>query len=79
MKKLIIGICLVLFLTACTNQRQEYYSNCNTCTKSYTVRKPVEIVYEDVTYTTVYEPKTYVERKRIKQPYNNCNKKLSCY
>ena len=43
---------------------------CNSCTKSYTVSEPVEVVYKNVTYTTVYEPKTYSNTTYVKKPYS---------
>lgn len=49
-----------------------YNSGCSTCSTSYTVSKPVEVIYKDVTYTTVYEPKTYEEVSYSRKPYNSC-------
>lgn len=79
MKKLLLGIFLVLLLTACAQNRYAYEGQCDrrSCyseptSYQYTVRKPVEIIYEDTTYTTVYEPKTYISTKRISKPYSNC-------
>ena len=44
---------------------------CNTCgPHSYTVSEPVEVVYKNVTYTTVYEPKTYSNTTFVKKPYS---------
>lgn len=43
---------------------------CNACSKSYTVSEPVEVVYKNVTYTTVYEPKTYSNTTYVKKPYS---------
>ena len=44
---------------------------CNTCgTQSYTVTEPVEVVYKNVTYTTVYEPKTFSNTTYEKKPYS---------
>ena len=43
---------------------------CNSCSpRSYTVTEPVEVLYKNVTYTTVYEPKTYSETTFVKKPY----------
>ena len=43
---------------------------CNSCgPRSYTVSEPVEVLYKNVTYTTVYEPKTYSETTYVKKPY----------
>ncbi len=50
---------------------------CNTCgPRSYTVEEPVEILYKNVTYTTVYEPKTYSETSYVKKPYSCPNGNL---
>lgn len=54
-------------------------NNCNTCTTSYTVRKPVEVIYENTTYTTVYEPKTYTTVTHERKPYNKCENSDLCY
>ena len=43
---------------------------CNTCTQSYTVRTPVQVVYKNTTYTTVYEPKTFTRTSYETLPYN---------
>lgn len=54
-------------------------AGCNTCgSHSYTVSEPVEVVYKNITYTTVYEPKTYSNTTYVKKPYtcgqgNLCN------
>lgn len=79
MKKLLLGIFLILVLTACAQNRYTYRDQCDRqacysklAASQYTVRKPVEIIYEDTTYTTVYEPKTYVETRKVKKPYTNC-------
>lgn len=75
MKKVLLGIFLVLLLTACAQESVRYVeTNCRNCNSQYTVRKPVEIVYEDVTYTTIYEPRTYTKTKRVVVPYKNCEK-----
>ena len=50
---------------------------CNTCgPHSYTVSEPVEVVYKNVTYTTVYEPKTYSDTTYVKKPYSCPNGNL---
>lgn len=54
-------------------------NNCNTCTTSYTIRKPVEVIYENTTYTTVYEPKTYTTITHERKPYNRCENSDLCY
>lgn len=56
-----------------------YYNECNTCSTSYTVSKPVEVIYKDITYTTVYEPKTYEEVSYSRKPYNSCTNSDLCY
>ena len=37
---------------------------------TYTVSEPVEILYKNTTYRTVYEPKTYSSVSYVKKPYN---------
>lgn len=37
--------------------------------ESYTVSKPVEVLYKNTTYTTVYEPRTYEEVSYERKPY----------
>lgn len=90
MKRFIL--CLVLLLGACTTTQQNVqqsptyvethgsYSryNCNTCSTSYTVSKPVEVIYKDTTYTTVYEPKTYSSTSYSRKPYDSCTKAELC-
>ena len=50
---------------------------CNSCgPRSYTVTEPVEVLYKNVTYTTVYEPKTYSETSYVKKPYSCPNGNL---
>ena len=61
------------------NSAVNRYNNCNTCTTSYTVRKPVEVIYENTTYTTVYEPKTYTTVTHERKPYNKCENSDLCY
>ena len=36
---------------------------------TYTVSEPVEVVYRNTTYRTVYEPKTYSSTAYVKKPY----------
>lgn len=57
----------------------QHTNHCNTCTTSYTVRKPVEVIYENTTYTTVYEPKTYTTVTHERKPYNKCENSDLCY
>ena len=54
-------------------------TECNTCISSYTVRKPVEVIYENTTYTTVYEPKVYTTITHERKPYNRCENSDLCY
>lgn len=73
MKKLLSIFSLVLALTACS-------SMCDNCyygqEQSYTVSQPVEVIYRNTTYRTVYEPKTYKEVTLERRPYKA---KLTCY
>lgn len=79
---------MLLFVIACTSAPevkpvyqapvQPAYHNNNCCTQTRTVRRPVEVIYEDTTYTTVYEPKTYTSTKRVSMPYNDCAIKSLC-
>lgn len=80
MKKVLLGIFIVLLLTACAQERVQYVkTDCRNCNSQYTVRKPIEIVYEEITYTTVYEPRTYAKTKRVTVPYKNCEKTYKKY
>lgn len=58
--------------------RPTYNDNCNTCSTSYTVSTPVEVIYKDTTYTTVYEPKTYISTSYSRKPYDACTKAELC-
>lgn len=73
MKKLLSIFSLVLALTACS-------SMCDNCyygrEQSYTVSQPVEVIYRNTTYRTVYEPKTYKEVTLERRPYKA---KSTCY
>lgn len=69
MKK-ILFLLLPLLVSACATE------TCSTCTASRTVRRPVEVIYENITYTTIYEPKTYKTVTYEKKPYNKCE---ACY
>lgn len=44
---------------------------------SYTVSEPVEVVYKNTTYKTVYEPKTFSSTAYVKKPYT-CNQGDLC-
>lgn len=86
----ILGLIAILSLCACASEKtveiQGYetygytshttYSSCDSCSSSYTVREPVEVIYKDVTYTTVYEPKTYQSVKYTRKPYDRCDTDL---
>lgn len=85
MKKSFILACFLIAACTSTPEVKPVYQaqtrpvyNTNCCTSSRTVRKPVEIIYEDTTYTTVYEPKTYISTKRVSMPYNDCTIKSLC-
>ena len=60
MKKLLSVIAIGLVLSACaeTQTTECAYTNCYGAYQ-YTVSEPVETIYRNTTYTTVYEPKTY--------------------
>lgn len=70
MKKLLFLV--LLFITACASES----CNTNKCSTTHVIRKPVEVIYENTTYTTVYEPKTYKTITYEKKPYNKCE---MCY
>ncbi len=58
-------------------QQAPVQQGCNSCgSHSYTVSEPVEVVYKNVTYTTVYEPKTYSNTTYVKKPYSCPNGNL---
>lgn len=80
MSKVLGAMVVVTMMSACSSSREIVYTdhNCNTCTTSYTVSKPVEVIYKDVTYTTVYEPKTYKSTSFTRKPYNKCVEKDLC-
>lgn len=40
------------------------------CQQEYTVRTPVQVVYQNTTYRTVYEPKTFQSTSYETRPYN---------
>lgn len=61
MKKYFAVVALALCLTACV-QHKDYkcvYPSCYNGALQYTVSEPVETIYKNTTYTTVYEPVTY--------------------
>lgn len=70
---------LPILLTACNHTPN--YCNSYNCKmsrgESYTISKPVEVIYKNTTYTTVYEPKTYEEVSYERKPYkgNSCYEK----
>lgn len=60
MKKIIALVALALTLGACAETETRcVYPNCWNGALQYTVSEPVETIYRNTTYTTVYEPKTY--------------------
>lgn len=69
MDKFLALFSVVLVLSACANTTNEntYYGR----EQSYTVSQPVEIIYRNTTYRTVYEPKTYKEVTLERRPYNS--------
>lgn len=73
MKKLLALFSLVLLLSACS-------TTCDNCyygrEEAYTVSQPVEVIYRNTTYRTVYEPKTYREVTLERRPYKG---KVDCY
>lgn len=70
MKKILGLICVLFMMSACSS------TMCNTCQnrheQSYVVSQPVEVIYRNTTYKTVYEPKTYKKVTYEKKPYSNC-------
>ena len=42
---------------------------CNCAPQEYTVRTPVQVVYQNTTYRTVYEPKTFQSTSYETRPY----------
>lgn len=73
MKKILSVIVVLLMLVGCS-------SMCDNCyygqEQSYTVSQPVEVIYRNTTYRTVYEPKTYKEVTLERRPYKA---KSTCY
>lgn len=59
-----------------SSQQVQYQSaqpmqNCGGCqAREYTVRRPVKVVYQNTTYRTVYEPRTYQTTTYETRPYN---------
>ena len=70
MKKYLAVAALTLCLTACAEQTE---TNCvyPSCWNGYqyTVSEPVETIYKNTNYTTVYEPKTYATTTYTKCKY----------
>lgn len=75
MKKLFMLFFMGCMLTSCQHQSYDIcdIETCNNSayktSKRYIVRKPVEVIYEDTIYTTVYKPVTYVEKRKVTRPY----------
>ncbi|MBR1825395.1 MAG: hypothetical protein IJ770_02300 [Alphaproteobacteria bacterium] len=44
--------------------------SCGCQAQEYTVRTPVKVVYQNTTYRTVYEPKTFQSTSYETRPYN---------
>lgn len=71
MKKYLALVALTLCLTACV-QHKDYrcvYPNCYDGALQYTVSEPVETIYKNTTYTTVYVPETYATTTYTKCKY----------
>lgn len=85
MKKILMILCLMMLIGCVSEQpmpqqvlvERPIVNTCNTCTRSYTVRTPVQVVYKNTTYTTVYEPKTFTKTTYETLPYN-CVKGQIC-
>lgn len=84
MKKILMILCLTILMSCASEQSmpqqvlvERPVNVCNTCTQSYTVRTPVQVVYKNTTYTTVYEPKTFTKTSYESVPYN-CVKGQIC-
>ena len=88
MKKLLSLIVIIGLMGCASNEIQQSptyvetsgvytTNNCNTCSSSYTIRKPVEVIYKNVTYTTVYEPNTPPPPPPPRKPYD-CVKNDLC-
>ena len=74
MKKLLSVLGVIGLLAGCATQSS---NNCSVPT-THTVSQPVEVIYRQTTYQTVYEPKTYATTRYVKKPYNNCTKAELC-
>lgn len=85
MKKILMILCLTILMGCASEQpipqqvlvERPDVNACNNCTRSYTVRTPVQVVYKNTTYTTVYEPKTFTKTSYETVPYN-CVKGQIC-
>lgn len=85
MKKILMILCLTILMGCASEQpmpqqvlvERPVINACNNCTRSYTVRTPVQVVYKNTTYTTVYEPKTFTKTSYETVPYN-CVKGQIC-
>lgn len=85
MKKILMILCLTILMGCASEQpmpqqvlvERPVVNACNNCTRSYTVRTPVQVVYKNTTYTTVYEPKTFTKTSYETVPYN-CVKGQIC-
>ncbi len=50
---------------------QQPVASCSGCpAREYTVRTPVQVVYKNTTYRTVYEPRTFETSSYETRPYN---------
>ena len=75
-KKLCFVLIILFLLSACSTHKQVMETNYRCSSSSYTVREPVEVIYKDTTYTTIYKPYTYTKSKYIKKPYSKCDSDL---
>ena len=73
MKKLLSVLGVIGLLAGCATQ------SCNNCSvlTTHTVSQPVEVIYRQTTYQTVYEPKTYEKTTYERKPYD-CVKSDLC-
>lgn len=57
--------------TKCQAAPVAIQQDCGGCpAKEYTVRTPVQVVYKNTTYRTVYEPRTFESSSYETRPYN---------
>ena len=73
MKKYLTVVAVALTLCACAEQTEPgcVYPSCYNGALQYTVSEPVETIYRNTTYTTVFEPKTYTTTTYTRCKYCN--------